>query len=94
MESSNPEYFVVKVGRKKIWSYVTACVTYFNKGGQRLVIRARGANIPNAIDVTNALKKSLYSNLKIENVSLVEEKISGDGEITIMAIEILLSRGT
>jgi len=92
MEPGEGEYFVVKVGKKKVWPYVTACVTYFNKGGSKLLIRARGTNIPNAIDVTNALRKSFYSDLKVDNVSLVEETISGNGRRTIMAIEILLSK--
>jgi len=95
MEKSGDEYFVVKVGKKRVWSYVTACVTCFNRGGRRIMIRARGTNIPNAVDVTNALRKSFYSNLQIEKVSLVEETIPGDENRTIvMAIEILLSKGT
>jgi len=84
--------FIVKVGQKKVWAYVTACVTYFNRGGRRLVIRARGESIPTAVDTANALKRSFYKNLVIENISLVEDQIGDERGVRIVsAIEIPLS---
>ena len=84
--------FTVKVGQKKVWAYVTACVTYFNRGGRRLIIRARGESIPTAVDTANALKRSFYKNLVIEGTSLVEDQIGDErGVRTVSAIEISLS---
>jgi len=86
--------FTVKVGQKKVWAYVTACVTYFNRGGKRLVIRARGESITKAVDATNALKRSFYKNLVVEGISLVEDQVVDEkGVRTISAIEIPLSLG-
>jgi DNA-binding protein Alba len=88
----NENLFTVKVGQKKVWAYVTACVTYFNRGGRRLVIRARGESIPTAVDTANALKRSFYKNLVIERISLVEDQVGDErGVRTVSAIEIALS---
>ena len=87
--------FTVKVGQKKVWAYVTACVTYFNRGGKRLIIRARGESIPKAVDAANALRRSFYKNLVIERISLVEDQVGGEeGVRVISAIEIPLSLGS
>jgi len=84
--------FTVKVGQKKVWAYVTACVTYFNKGGNRLVIRARGDNIPKAIDAANALRRSFYKDLAVGVISLVEDQVEDErGPRAVTAIEIPLS---
>jgi DNA-binding protein Alba len=84
--------FTVKVGQKKVWAYVTACVTYFNRGGRRLMIRARGESIPTAVDTANALKRSFYKNLVIEGTSLVEDQVGDERGVRIVsAIEISLS---
>ena len=86
------EVFTVKVGQKKVWAYVTACVTYFNRGGRRLIIRARGESIPTVVDTANALKRSFYKNLVIEGTSLVEDQIGDERGVRIVsAIEISLS---
>ena len=84
--------FTVKVGQKKVWAYVTACVTYFNRGGRRLMIRARGESIPTAVDTANALKRSFYKDLVIEGTSLVEDQVGDERGVRIVsAIEISLS---
>lgn len=88
----NEKVFTVKVGQKKVWAYVTACVTYFNRGGKRLVIRARGESIPTAVDTANALKRSFYKDLVFERISLVEDQVGNErGVRTVSVIEIPLS---
>jgi len=90
--TDNERLFTVKVGQKKVWAYVTACVTHFNKGGKRLMIRARGESIPTAVDTANALKRSFYKDLTIEKISLVEDQVGDErGVRTVSAIEISLS---
>jgi len=86
--------FTVKVGQKKVWAYVTACVTYFNRGGRRLIVRARGENIPKAVDTANALKRSFYKDLTVETISLVEDQLGDEkGTRMVSAIEIVVSLG-
>lgn len=94
-QGSEEPVFTVKVGQKRVWAYVTACVTYFNRGGKRLIIRARGESIPTAIDTANALRRSFYKNLVVENISLVEDQVGDErGVRMVSAIEIPLSLGT
>lgn len=91
-QAESESVFTVKVGQKKVWAYVTACVTYFNRGGKRLIIRARGESILKAVDATNALRRSFYKNLVVEEISLVEDQVVDEkGVRTISAIEIPLS---
>lgn len=64
---------VIKVGRKEVWAYVTACITSFNSGAKELTIRARGQAISRAIDVVNSLQRSF-----IKKIDIVDIKISSD----------------
>jgi len=85
------EIFTVKVGTKKVWSYVTAVVTHMNTSGDKVIIRARGKNIYKAVEVVNAIKRSFYTNLVVDKVNLVTDKImTPKGEVKISAIEIIV----
>ncbi|MBO3762735.1 MAG: RNA-binding protein [Candidatus Brockarchaeota archaeon] len=85
------EIFTVKVGAKKVWSYVTAVVTHMNTSGDKVVIRARGRNIYKAVEVVNAIKRSFYTDLVIDKVNIVSDKvITSKGETKISAIEIVV----
>lgn len=85
------EIFTVKVGTKKVWSYVTAVVTHMNTSGDKVIIRARGKNIYKAVEVVNAIKRSFYTNLVVDKVNLVTDKITTPkGEVKISAIEIIV----
>lgn len=85
------ETFIVKVGAKKVWSYVTAVVTHMNTSGDKVVIRARGKNIYKAVEVVNAIKRSFYTDLIVDKVNLVSDKVATPhGETKISAIEIIV----
>ncbi|MGB9758717.1 MAG: RNA-binding protein [Thermoproteota archaeon] len=85
------EMFTVKVGTKKVWSYVTAVVTHMNTSGDKVVIRARGKNIYKAVEVVNAIKRSFYTDLVIDKVNLVSDRVTTpNGEIKVSAIEIVV----
>jgi len=64
---------VIKIGRKEVWAYVTACITSFNSGSKELTIRARGQAITRAIDVVNSLKRSF-----LKKIDIVDVRISSD----------------
>ena len=64
---------VIKIGRKEVWAYVTACITSFNSGSKELTIRARGQAITRAIDVVNSLQRSF-----LKKIYIVDVKISSD----------------
>lgn len=89
---NSEEAFIVKVGTKKIWAYVTAAVTHINRGGTKVIVRARGKNIYKAVEVVNAIKRSFYTGIEIEKVSLSSDVIqTQNGEKRVSAIEITIS---
>jgi len=69
----DPQLDVIKIGRKEVWAYVTACITSFNSGSKELTIRARGQAITMAIDVVNSLQRSF-----LKKIDIVDVKISSD----------------
>ena len=86
---------LVIVGTKKpILNYVTACITAFNSGEQKIKLRARGKAINNVVEVSNLLKHKFINNLKISDIKINgEEVIAPDGKnIRLPFIEITLNK--
>jgi len=86
---------LVIVGTKKpILNYVTACITAFNSGEQKIKLRARGKAINNVVEVSNLLKHKFINNLKISDIKIDgEEVIAPDGKnIRLPFIEITLNK--
>ena len=90
------EQNLVRVGRKPIMNYVTACVTLFNSGNDEVMVRARGRTIEKAIDIVQMLKRGFLKNVTILSIDVGSEnvrRIDGTrGNISI--IEITLARET
>jgi len=72
---------VIKIGRKEVWAYVTACITSFNSGSKELTIRARGQAITRAIDVVNSLQRSFLKKIDIVGVKISSDEFN-DGNRT------------
>lgn len=87
---------LVRVGRKPIMNYVTACVTLFNSGNDEVMVRARGRTIEKAIDIVQMLKRGFFKNVTIVSIDVGSEnvrRVDGTrGNISI--IEITLARET
>jgi DNA-binding protein len=84
----------VIVGKSKpLLNYVTACITMFNGGAQRVVLRARGEAINMAVEVAQVLKKRFVSNVEISNIVIDGENVvSRDGrQLNLPVLEIELS---
>jgi len=77
----DPQLNVIKIGRKEIWAYVTACITSFNSGSKELTIRARGQAITRAIDVVNSLQRSFLKKIDIVGVKISSDEFN-DGSRT------------
>ncbi len=90
------EQNLVRVGRKPIMNYVTACVTLFNSGNDEVMVRARGRTIEKAIDIVQMLKRGFLKNVIILSIDVGSEnvrRVDGTrGNISI--IEITLARET
>lgn len=83
----------VIIGKKPLLRYVTACLTSFNTGSDRVVLRARGRRISSCVDVVNMLKRGFLVDIKIEKISIGTETINIDNkERNISYIEIVLRR--
>ena len=88
------EQNLVRVGRKPIMNYVTACVTLFNSGNEEVMVRARGRTIEKAIDIVQMLKRGFLKNLTIQSIDVGSENVKRvDGTRgNISIIEITLVR--
>lgn len=86
---------LVRIGKKPIMNYVTACVTLFNSGNGEVMVRARGQAIEKAIDTVQTLRRSFLKNVLIKTINLGSEDVTRyDGTRgNISTIEILLSQG-
>jgi len=92
MAMSEPN--LVRIGKKPIMNYVTACVTLFNSGNGEVMVRARGQAIEKAIDTVQMLKRGFLKDVVIKKINLGTEDVTRfngtRGNISI--IEIMLSR--
>ena len=85
---------LVRIGKKPIMNYVTACVTLFNSGNEEVMVRARGQAIEKAIDTVQMLRRGFLKDVNVQSVNLGSEDVTRlDGTRgNISIIEITLSR--
>jgi archaea-specific DNA-binding protein len=85
---------LVRIGKKPVMNYVTACVTLFNSGSGEVMVRARGRAIEKAVDTVQMLRHGFLKNVFIKKINLGTEDVTRfngtRGNISI--IEITLSR--
>jgi len=85
---------LVRIGKKPIMNYVTACVTLFNSGNKEVMVRARGQAIEKAIDTVQMLRRGFLKDVNVQSINLGSEDVTRlDGTRgNISIIEIVLSR--
>ena len=85
---------LVRIGKKPIMNYVTACVTLFNSGNGEVMVRARGQAIEKAIDTVQMLRRGFLKSVFIRKINLgSEDVVRFDGTRgNISIIEIILSQ--
>ncbi|MGD0421827.1 MAG: DNA-binding protein Alba [Candidatus Bathyarchaeia archaeon] len=85
---------LVRIGKKPIMNYVTACVTLFNSGNEEVMVRARGQAIEKAIDTVQMLRRGFLKDVNVRSINLGSEDVTRlDGTRgNISIIEIILSR--
>lgn len=84
----------VLIGSKPVMGYVVAALIQFNRGGEKVILKARGKAISRAVDVAEILKnKFLPGQIKVGNISINTERV-GEGEQArdVSTIEIVLER--
>ncbi len=83
---------IIVSSKKPLLNYVTACVTAFNSGYERVMLRARGSSISNAVEVVRLLRTGFLPSLKVEKVEIDSEEVEiGGRKRTVAYINITVS---
>lgn len=82
----------VFVGKKPVMNYVVACLTYFNSGARKVVVKARGRTICRAVDTVELLRRAFLKDLQLQDITTSTEKVARENgqEANVSAIEITL----
>jgi len=67
----------VFVGSKPVMNYVMACLTSFNSGSQKVVLKARGRAISRAVDAVELLRRVFLKDLRLQGISIGTEQVTG-----------------
>ncbi len=66
---------LVLVGQKPVMSYVVACLTSFNTGAKKVVLKARGRAISRAVDTTELLRRAFLKDVDVEKIEIGTEEM-------------------
>lgn len=84
----------VLIGRKPVMNYVVACLTLFNSGVDKVVVKARGRAISRAVDTVELLRRAFVKNVKIDNIETDTEEITRENNTksNVSTMEITLTK--
>jgi len=84
----------VLIGRKPVMNYVVACITFFNAGEKRVVVKARGRAISRAVDTVELLRHAFVKDLQVKNIDIgTEELVRDEGrKSNVSTIEITVTK--
>jgi DNA-binding protein len=84
----------ILVGKKPLMNYVLACLTSLQGGSNNIVVKARGRAISKAVDIVQILQKRFYKDLKIVDIKIGTDQVTGQDNrtINVSTIEITISR--
>lgn len=85
---------MVLIGRKPVMNYVVACLTFFNSGAEKVVVKARGRAISRAVDTVELLRRVFMKDLQLQGISIGTEQVTrGEGQKTnVSTIEITVTK--
>jgi len=85
---------IVLIGKKPVMNYVIACLTYFNSGGKKVVVKARGRAISRAVDTVELLRRAFVKNVQLQGISIRTEEVAREeGQLAkVSALEITMSK--
>lgn len=85
---------MVLIGRKPVMNYVVACLTFFNSGAKKVVVKARGRAISRAVDTIELLRRAFVKDLQLQGISIGTEEVTrGEGQKTnVSTIEITVTK--
>jgi DNA-binding protein len=84
----------VFVGQKPVMNYVIACLTCFNSGTKKVVVKARGRAISRAVDTVELLRRAFVKDLQLQGISIHTEEVTRvEGQkANVSAIEITVTK--
>lgn len=92
--SKRSEENTVFVGTKPPMNYVLAAITLFHDNAKEVSIKARGRAISRAVDVAEIVRNRFMSDVKIRDIAIGTEQITGEqgNKISVSTIEIALTK--
>jgi DNA-binding protein len=84
----------VLVGKKPVMNYVVACLTFFNSGSKKVIVKARGRAISRAVDTVELLRRAFVKDVQLQEINISTEEVTrGEGQkANVSALEITLIR--
>jgi len=75
-------------------NYVIACLTFFNSGAKKVVVKARGRAISRAVDTVELLRRVFLKDLQLQGISISTEEVTrAEGQkANVSAIEITVTK--
>lgn len=67
---------IVLIGKKPLMNYVVACLTFFNSGAKKVIVKARGRAISRAVDTVELLRRSFVKDLQLQNITIGTEEVT------------------
>ena len=85
---------VVYVGKKPVMNYVVACLTFFNSGCKKVVVKARGRAISRAVDTVELLRRAFVKDVQLQGINISTEEVTRtEGQkANVSALEITLAK--
>jgi DNA-binding protein len=66
----------VLIGQKPVMNYVVACLTSFNTGYKKVVVKARGRAISRAVDTSELLRRVFMKDVVVEKIEIGTVELS------------------
>jgi len=75
-------------------NYVVACLTFFNSGAKKVVVKARGRAICRAVDTVELLRQAFMKDLQLQGIAITTEEVArSEGQkANVSAIEITVTK--
>ena len=67
---------VVLIGHKPVMNYVVACLTFFNSGSNKVVVKARGRAISRAVDTVELLRRVFLKDIEVKDIQVGTEEVA------------------
>jgi len=85
---------IVFIGKKPVMNYAVACLTFFNSGTKKIVVKARGRAISRAVDTVELLRRAFVKGLQLHGIAIGTEQVTRDEgqKANVSTIEITVAK--